>query len=768
MRFYKIFSTLFSKEHKTRSCLVAATLLISLSAVFFHCVLMPKQLFYSPTSTILLDEKGELLCARIAQDEQWRFPETDTLNQRFVTCLVNYEDRRFYHHLGVDPIAILRALKRNISNHKVMEGGSTLTMQLARMARSGQPRTLGNKLIEALWAIDIELTHNKEEILKLYVSHAPFGGNIVGVDAASWRYFHRSIDRLSWAELATLAVLPNSPSLINMGRNRQALQKKRDSLLKTLRDRKILTEEEYLLSIAETLPDAPYPLPNAAPHLMDYLSKTNSGKIIPTKIDSRLQRMLQNLADDYNVRYRTSNHIDNIAILVLNVATGEPTAYVGNTLCSGAEAAQVDIIQSERSPGSTLKPFLYAAMISCGEITPRQLISDTPLSINGFTPSNFSKTFQGAVHADDAIIQSLNVPLVRMLSTHTTGRFMEDLKWLGISTLRHNEDHYGASLILGGAEVKLWDLCQMYRKTAYRLQYNTKDDPKTRISRAAIWCAFEAMSKLNRPEEEAEWKQFRTMKNIAWKTGTSWGNRDAWSIGVSPEVVVGVWVGNATGEGRAGMTGVGFASPVMFDVFALLKDAGWFSAPYDEMKQMTICKHSGQLASPICAETYTTYLPTAAQNTLQCPYCRWVHLTNDEHWQVNTTCATISDMKTRSWFILPAAQEYYYKAHHSDYHPLPPYKDGCEGETTDQIALIYPEHNDIVVIPRGFDGKPEKVICKAVCRRINATLFWHLDQEYIGKTTDNHQMAINPPIGKHILSIVDEGGNQKTIQFNVQ
>lgn len=755
------------KRHSRLSVIIGCIVFCFLLFLVFHCFVMPKQLFDAPKSVVLLDKKGNLLGARIADDGQWRFPETDTLNQKFISCLIHYEDKRFYKHFGVDFFAIVRAIKHNISGKGRREGGSTITMQVARMARGNQPRTIRNKLIEILWAFDIELSYSKEEILRMYVSNAPFGGNIVGLDAATWRYFNRDISSLSWAEMCCLAVLPNSPSLIHLNRNRSELQKKRDFLLHVLQKDGVIDSQELALALEEPLPDRPYALPNKAPHYLDFVSKTQKNVIVRTTIDSRLQTMVQHLANDYARSYHKSNHIDNIAILVLNVETGEPIAYVGNTTDMSIEAWQVDIVQSERSPGSTLKPFLYAAMLSSGEITPRQLISDTPLSINGFTPSNFNHMFSGAVHADDAIVQSLNVPLVRMLMQHTAGRFMEDLKWLGMTTLHYNEDHYGMSLILGGVEVKLWDLCHMYQKLALQLQSKEIDTEENRITKPAIWFAFDAMSRLNRPEEEAEWSQFRSMKNIAWKTGTSWGSRDAWSIGVTPKYVVGVWTGNATGEGRAGMTGVGFASPIMFDVFALLENTTWFQKPSSEMEAMHVCHQSGCLASVDCSVIDTVLLPKVSSQTDQCSYCRLVHLSNDGKWQVNSRCVDVDEMITKSWFVLPAAQEYYYKTCHAEYHPLPPFREDCCFEATDQIDFIYPEHDAKIFIPRGFDGSLENVVFEAVCRKANATLFWHLDNEYIGKTVGIHKLGIIPPKGDHVLAIVDEQGNRRAILIHI-
>lgn len=753
-------------KHKKLTIVGIIVLCLVIVCLLFHLCVVPKQLFAEETSTILLDDKDNLLGARIASDGQWRFPQSDSLNQRFITCLLNYEDQRFYKHWGVDPIGIARALRNNLQHTGRREGGSTLTMQLARMARGNRPRTIWNKIVEILWAIDIECTYSKEEILKMYVSHAPFGGNIVGVDAATWRYFNRDLEYLSWSELCCLAVLPNSPSLIHPGRNRSILKEKRDRLLHILQQKSVISQEELSLALEESLPEIPYQIPNNAPHYLDFKAKNQKGQIVHTHINNRLQKMTQQIANDYAKKYSNSNHIDNIAILVLDVTSGEPIIYVGNTTDTHTEAWQVDIVQSERSPGSTLKPFLYAAMISSGEITPYQLISDTPLSIDGFVPSNFNHTFSGAIHADEAIIQSLNIPLVRMLLQHTPGRFMEDLKSLGLTTLHHNEDYYGVSLILGGAEVTLWDLCKMYRNLSFQLQ-NRQNNINQRISNSAIWFTFKAMSQLNRPEE-AEWSQFRSMKNIAWKTGTSWGSRDAWAIGVTPKYVVGVWTGNATGEGRASLTGVGYSAPIMFDVFSLLDNVAWFSQPTQEMEQMALCQQSGCIASNNCAIVDSIWLPKITTQTPNCTYCKLVHLSKDGKWQVNSSCECVDDMITKSWFVLPAKQEYYYKLYHANYHILPPIREDCIGNNNDQLDFIYPEHGATIVIPRGFDGNPEHIVFEAVCRRENATLYWHLNDTYIGQTTSTHKISVTPQTGDYTLSIVDEKGNRRAITVHIR
>ena len=780
--------------------LLASLLGIGVTAWCVMYGIVPRQLFPAPCSTLLYSAEGELLGARIAPDGQWRFPATDSLPDRFVDCLLTYEDKRFFYHPGIDPAAIVRAIRLNGKAGRVVSGGSTLTMQLARIARGNQDRTFYEKTIEMCWALFLETTYSKQEILNLYASHAPFGGNVIGLETAAWRYFGRSASELSWAESATLAVLPNSPALIHPGRNRKQLKEKRDRLLASLQKKGILEETEYELACMEPLPEAPLPLPNDAPHLLERLAAEQPGQRIQTSVRQALQRQTQALVNRYAREY-SSNHIYNLAAIVADVETGEVLAYAGNATYPADERRgnQVDIITSPRSTGSILKPFLYAGMLHDGLLLPSMLVSDVPLNINGFSPHNYNKTFYGAVPAHVAIERSLNVPLVRMLSQYNTGRFMSLLKSWGMTTLRFSEEHYGASLILGGAEGTLWDLSGMYASMSrvlkhyrtYNGRYNPADihpltpfpaerkEPirsltdsrltdKALLSSAALWYTFEAMSALNRPEEEADWQQFESMKRIAWKTGTSYGGRDAWAIGTTPRYVVGVWAGNASGEGRPGLTGVGNAAPVLFDLFSLLPGSEWFDLPYDETLPLAICRNSGHKASPYCEQTDTLYMPLSGNNTGICPYHKLVHLSADGRYRVNSSCESVDRMISRPWFVLPPAQEYYYRNYHIDYIPLPPVKPGCGQDLNRQIELIYPEHNAILYLPKGFSGKSEKFIFKAAHARRDATIYWHLDESYLGETTENHQISCSVSQGKHLLTLIDNEGNQKKIQFEVK
>ncbi|MCQ2335661.1 MAG: penicillin-binding protein 1C [Paludibacteraceae bacterium] len=727
----------------------------------------PKMLFSSEYSTLLYASDGTLMNAHIASDGQWRFPPSDSIPNKFRTAVINYEDRWFYYHLGVNPISVAKAA---IANHKkgfIVRGGSTITMQLSRISSGKNERTYWRKFVELNRALYIELLYSKDEILNMYASHAPMGGNVVGIEAASWRYFGRSSENLTWAESSMLAVLPNAPSLIHISKNRDLLLNKRNSLLKKLYNRGYIDSDDYNLAIAEPLPDTPEPLPSMAPHLASTMLKTHKGEAIYTSLDPKLQNPLQNLANHYAMEYTAKNNVHNIAILVQEVRSGDIKAYIGNASYKADErfCNNVDIINSQRSTGSILKPILYAAMLSEGIILPKTLITDTPLYMNGFSPQNFNKTFSGVVPADEAIIRSLNVPLVRMLKEYGIERFLTLLRSLGITTMDKNADHYGASLILGGAEAKLIEICELYRKLSSGVQ-EFRSSGVSGISKAGIYYMLEAMSKLNRPEEEADWQQFDSMKRIAWKTGTSYGGKDAWAVGMTPDYVVGVWVGNATGEGRAGITGVGYAAPVLFQVFSRLPSSGWFEPPYSDMVDEAVCRISGYKAGIYCTEVDTIPIPDNGTNTKVCPFHKQVHLSKDRAYRVNSSCYNVNDIVNESWFVLSPTQEYFYRQVHTNHKTLPPYMPGCENYSNSPIDIIYPTDRATVFLPKDFNGKVQSIVCQATHINSNATLYWHLDDEYAGSTQTIHNMAMKPSKGRHLITVVDEEGNAKAISIN--
>jgi penicillin-binding protein 1C len=781
----------------------AKILLIISITIWFAIILvfifsLPSTLFKDPYSTAVYDKNNQLLGVKIAEDGQWRFPETQKISPKFEACILNFEDQRFYYHFGIDPIAITRAIKQNISSGKIKSGGSTISMQTIRIARKGKERTYYQKIIEVILAFRLELSYSKKEILQLYASHAPFGGNTVGIEAAAWRYFERSPEQLSWAENAMLAVLPNSPSLINTAKNREILKEKRDFLLKKLYTKNIISEEEYELAILEPIPEHPNPYPMHAYHLVNRAAKEfpNNNSKIETTIDINLQKQINEIVNIYNQRYK-ANHIYNIACLVLEVESGKTLAYVGNAdINSETPEKAIDMIKANRSSGSILKPFLYAAALSAGEILPKTLLRDTPLRIGSFSPENFDKSFDGAVPASEALARSLNIPFVLLLKEYGIAKFIYVLKSLGLKSVNKSSEHYGLSLILGGAETSLWDICSAYASMArslknynkYQSKYSKSDYHEASyiknaelneqedlrdwsfLSASSIWFTFEAMSSVNRPAEEKQWRTFSSKQKISWKTGTSFGFKDAWSVAVTPDYVVGVWVGNASGEGRNGITGLRVAAPVLFDIINILPSyKNWFEIPYDDMILAPVCKQSGYLAGENCCDIDNVWISTRGINTNICPYHQKIYLDQSETFRVNSDCYPVNLMKEKSYFILPPSMEAYFINSNYWYQSLPPFLEDCSQQlnVSEQIELIYPTNLSRVLIPIEMTGDTLQAIFKVSHRNPETKVYWYIDEKYYGFTKDFHEMGFKLKPGNYTLNLMDENGYKISKKFKV-
>mgnify|MGYP000271912138 CR=1 FL=1 len=755
---------------------VILTLLTFLVTAYIFC--LPKQLFHVSYSTVVADRNGELLGARIASDGQWRFPPRTTTPEKIRQCLVTFEDKHFYHHWGVNPLSIGRAIYQNLKNKRIISGGSTLTMQTIRLARN-ESRTFGEKLIEMILATRLEFRASKEEILSMYISHAPFGGNVVGLDAAVWRYFGHPAEELSWAESAMLAVLPNAPSMIHLSKGRKALLDKRNRLLKQLHEKGIINTSTYELAVSEPLPAEPHPLPHIAPHLVSRFYQERNGQYSLSTIDKNLQIQIESLAERWSNEFNRSD-IRNLAILVIDIENNQVAAYCGNVHFEQKQAGnQVDVIQAPRSTGSILKPFLYYAMLQEGSLLPQMLLPDIPININGFTPQNFSLQFEGAVPASEALARSLNIPAVTMLQKYGVPKFHGFLKQIGLKTLNRPASHYGLSLILGGAEATLWDITNAYAnmgRSLLKLPQNTcnlllsKETTQTTdlFQPGAVWQTFDALIEVNRPEE-IDWKSIPSMHPVAWKTGTSYGFRDAWAVGVTPRYAVGVWVGNATGEGKPGLVGARTAGPVLFDIFNLLPSSPkWFERPTDIFVEAEICRQSGHLKSRFCEETDSMLILPSGLKTEACPYHHLITLSADGTHRIYENCANTEPTIQKSWFTLPPVWEWYYKQHHPEYTPLPPFKSGCGEDALQIMQFIYPPMNAHIVLPKLLDGSRGVVTVELAHSNPNTTIFWHLDETYLTQTQDFHKISLQPVPGKHSLTAVDSEGNSISTTFYVE
>ncbi len=768
--------------------------MVILAALLFW-VMLPGELFRDPYSTVVYDRQDRLAGARIAEDGQWRFPEPDTIPGKYEKALLVFEDQYYYSHPGINPLSLIRAAIHNLRRGEIVSGGSTITMQVVRMSRKQKPRTLWQKLIEMMLALRYELTHSKSEILTTYAGHAPFGGNVVGLDAAAWRYFGRAPGHMTWSEAALLAVLPNAPSLIHPGKNRELLLNKRNRLLDRLASRAIIDSITCHLAKLESLPDEPRPLPDKVPHITDRIMLDKEVITLHSTIDGALQDRVLEMVENQHKRLE-ANQIHNLACMVMDVETGEVLAYAGNTEDRSGNRLHgndVDVIRASRSTGSILKPLLFAGLMEDGLLLPTSLVPDVPVRYQGYAPKNYNRSYEGAVPAYKALERSLNVPSVIMLKRYGVEPFLQLLRDLGFTTFTKSHMHYGLTLILGGAEAKLWELTGVYGSLArvlnhYNRSHGTyfpsdyhmpvlnsqatlpgrrKKHEEGLLSAGSIYLMLESLLEVNRPEELSLWYLMSSSRNIAWKTGTSYGYRDAWAIGVTPGYVVGVWAGNSDGEGRPGLTGLTAAAPLMFDVFSLLPPTNWFEAPTDDLSPAVVCQESGFLAGPFCQETDTVWVVPRGQKSGVCPYHRKVHLSEDGMYRVTASCYPVRKMETRSWFVLPPLMEWYYKRAHPSYRELPSMMQGCVEKSGDMMEIVYPEPGSHIVIPRELSGERGKVVLEVAHREEESVVHWHIDEVYQGTTRGMHQLAVDLASGAHTLTVIDGNGEEKRVRFEI-
>lgn len=756
------------KRHKTLVRIIALAVMLFLA---FLCVPVPR--FEKPYSTILTAQDGELLGAKIADDGQWRFPATNRYSDKYVACLLEYEDQQFFRHVGFNPISFFEALTQNLKAGKVVRGGSTITMQVVRLSRGDKRRTYWEKLVEVILAMRLELRYSKREILDLYTAHAPFGGNVVGVDAAAWRYFHTTPDRLSWGEAATLAVLPNSPALIHPGRGRELLEQKRNALLERMPDAKafvpkrsnlpMLSAEDGELAQMEDIPERPFAMPMLAYHYLSDSETSRKGQHVHSDIDYQLQCEVIEIMRHHH-EANALNQIENAAVYVVDYLDQKVVAYVGNNM-NASDAAMVDMVKAQRSTGSILKPFLFAAMLDDGTLLPEMVLPDVPMSLSGFTPKNYSGEYWGAVTAREALQHSLNAPFVHLLRIYGQQRFHALLKGLPLSGIVFDAEHYGLSLIVGGGEASLFDITNAYAKMGRKLANEvnegfTADEPvDAPFSTEAIAETFDVMTGLTRPGTQTGWAGFSSSKRVAWKTGTSFGFRDAWAVGLTDRYAIGVWVGNSDGEGRPGLTGVGSAAPILFDVVGKLKDSYTYPAHTSRCIEVEVCAQSGFPKSDCCPETRWEKVPEVENMTGVCPYHKKVFLDSTRQFQVAPGCYPVNQKCYEVFYVLPPVMEWFYKKHSSLYHALPAFYPGCGASHPEEVmAFVYPKSDAKVTIPIGIKGDRQQVVFEIAHRNAYKCVFWSLNERFIGQTRISHQMPIDVEKGDYTLRCVDEDG----------
>ena len=731
-------------------------------------------------SKVICDKEGEILRVFLNENQQWFFPPDENLiiPDKLYKAVTLFEDRYFKYHPGVNPVAIVKALSDNLSNKRIIRGGSTLTMQLVSLSNP-KPRSYWNKFCEMLLAIKLEILYSKQEIIRMYLERAPYGGNVIGYKAASMRYFRKLPNELSWGESAALAVLPNAPGLISPGMNRDQLIKKRNKLLKQLNKAGLIDENELGISCKEPLPVEANVFPIHAPHFTRYIKNNTPGEdIVKTSLNSMLQSNAENILKEYS--YELNNlGIQNCAAIITETKTGKIRSWVGSQdFWDNKHSGQVDGVIAKRSTGSVLKPFLYAASMDQGLILPETLMNDVPSYYGTFSPENASHTYSGLVTAAEALTRSLNVPAVRLLKKYGLYSFYSLLKRAGVNSLFRSADEYGLTLIIGGSEISLLELSTLYnglgnsglfKDVSFR-EDTSADKGKRLLSEGACYLTLEILNDLKRSGADKYWDVFDGKRKIAWKTGTSYGHRDAWAAGVTPEWTVCVWAGNFTGEMNPQIVGVSAAGPLMFRLFELLeeKEGDWFSMPLQELEPVTLCAETGFTAGDNCDNTIESWKPLNAPLVKVCPYHKKVFISKTKHYQVCSLCWEREDVKDTVLLVYPPHAVEYLASSGKSIPIIPEHNPECETKiVTPNLEIVYPIDGFELFIPRDATGKHQKIVLKAAHSKPETIIYWYLNDKYLTSTSTEHNVVTDVDKGDYKLSLIDESGNETSIKFSV-
>ncbi|HNY31375.1 MAG TPA: penicillin-binding protein 1C [Fibrobacteria bacterium] len=777
---------------------------------------LPEPLVPSAFATAVYDREGRLLGARSGRDGQWRFPEGDSVPSKFVRSILEAEDQRFRWHPGVDPIAVVRSARSNLRSSR-RQGASTITMQLARLSRRSRgadvERTWWAKLVETWLAVRLEASWSKERILRTYCAHAPFGGNVVGLEAASWRWYGKRSQDLSWGEAALLAAIPNAPSRLRPQGDTARLRERRDWILDRLRRAGDIDSMEAELARSEPLPGKPHALPQAASHLVDLFQARGAQRRWTTQLDANIQAQIQQLARDH-IQDLRGQGIHGLAVVVAELQEDGPPvvrAWIGGVEGARGDAWQVDLALAPRSTGSTLKPFLYGQLLDQGLILPGQWLFDVPTRFGDFRPANASGKFEGLVPADQALARSLNVPWVRELRILGVDPFKDLLVKAGMWHLFRPADEYGLALALGAGEASLAELVAMYAglaslgvsqpldlgraadgtrmsvggaplggggsgslDAAHAAFLGAMDRPGKQerfLSPGAAWLSLQALRIGGRIDEEAAWRAFAGGRSVAWKTGTSFGHRDAWTLGITPRWVVGVWVGNPRGDGRPHLWGAQAAAPLLFRILPVLPQDGraWPQAPSD-LVRIPVCDRTGLRRSGICPPGPPVLAPAAGRGAPLDSFFQVLHLDSSRAYQVDAACQPLEQQVRDTFLVVPVgAGSYYREAFPGRLPPVPPVRPDCHAVARQaSMDILLPEQNTVLTLPIDLSGEPERMVVELRHRDRNIAIRCFLDGMDLGMETRFRTWSARPEPGNHELVCSDEAGESIRRKFRVE
>ncbi|MDO4690623.1 MAG: penicillin-binding protein 1C [Fusobacterium sp.] len=731
-------------------------ILFSLKIYFFY---KPEELITKiDYSQSILDRNNNLIGVFLNKNEQWHIKNEAEIPALLKEAVLLYEDKNFYKHGGIDYLRILKSLYNNLSGGKKM-GASTISMQVVKLLEPTE-RTYLNKIIEIIKVKKLENTFSKDEILKLYLNNAPYGSNIIGYATAIKLYFNKEVKYLSHAEATLLAVLPNSPGILNLKKNNNKLLQKRNFLLKRMLDKNIINERQYKFSLLEELPKKIHYFENKNPQFSYFIKSKYNEKNIRTTLDYKLQKKVENFVRLYSNSMKQIG-INNAATLVIDNKTKEVLVYVASQNFEDKKNnGEIDGLRVKRSPASLLKPFLYALAIDEGLITNESLYPDVPIFFNNFYPKNSDNKFRGMVRMEEALIKSLNIPFIKLLEDYKVDKFfyfLESIDDYGDD----NFDKYGLSLILGTREMRALDIAKLYLGLAnygefselkYTLDevnnsYKKREDKK-KLSKAASYITLNTLSKVVRPDNE---QLYSTDRPISWKTGTSFGLRDAWAVGVSPNYTVLVWLGNFSNNPISSLSGVDTAGNLLFKVFNLIDiQPKNFTKPEEDLKQIEIDSKTGYRKFYEVESKFIDY-PKSAKTLKISPYYKKIFV-DKNGFPVDSRSENFINATEKIVLEYPIEVSNYY------------YNLNEETNDNKSVKIAYPSNNLVITLPKDFSGY-QKLAVK-LYNPNKQFVYWYLNDDYIGLSNEEEKL-LDLENGEHKITIVTEEGKRDQIKFRI-
>ena len=728
-------------------------------------------------SQIVLSSDSTVIHAFLSNDDKWRMKtELKEITPLLRKAIIFKEDRYFYYHNGVNYFAILRALFNNIVQGKRTSGASTITMQVARLLEP-KKRTYWNKLVEMFRASQLEHKYSKDEILQLYLNLVPYGGNIEGVKAASVLYFEKAPNHLSLAELTSLSIIPNRPNSLTLGQDNEYIVEQRNKWLNRFKEANLFPEQDIEDAINEPLEAYRHESPKLAPQYA-YRMKTGNPErpIISTHLDYKKQIKVQNLVKNYVNRLYNRN-IKNAAVLVVDNLDNSVISYIGSAdFFNKEDAGQVDGVSAIRSPGSTLKPFLYGMGFDKGVITPKLKITDVPVSYSGYEPSNYDEQFHGYVTVEYALINSLNVVAVKILHQIKTHQFISALKKMGFDQIRKDEKKLGLSVVLGGCGVNLEQLTKMYHAFANNGKYTelnwlSTDTAKggfQALSAESAYMLTEVLTQVQRPDLPMEWQNSADLPKVAWKTGTSYGRKDAWSIGYNKNYTIGVWVGNFSAEGVQEMSGAATAAPLLFEIFNTLdyrSEAERYDVP-EGIEFRLVCSETGLPPAHFCKQIVSdAYIPSVSP-VKTCDHLKKYYISADSSISYCKTCLPEAGY-IEAWYpnYLPEMITYY-EINQVKYAKVPKHNPECERVFADsKPEITSPVHNVEYYVDRA-----DTTEIMLACNTANDVdkVFWYINDKFFKSCDPIQKVFFKPEEGKLKISCTDDKGRNSNTYITVK